>query len=166
MSMFSELLTIKRLRENEAELAFMRQRQRRTEAQERVDKARSRLQTFRNHARSQEQSMYEGLCERVVRVRDIETVLQEVAQLRKDEGFYESALQKADETLDQEIDALSECRRTHTHTVRQSNKFLELVKVYQNEETQLQNSQEDQELEEVAALTHDRFRWHDDEDAV
>lgn len=164
MSMFSELLRIKRFREQQAELAFMRQRQRRAEAQERANKARDSLQTFRDYARAQEQSMYAGLCERVVRVRDIDTVLQEVAQMRKDEGYYESALQQADDALTQEIDALSDCRRTHTHTVRLSNKFLELVQAHQDEESQLQNNQEEQELEEVAALAHDRFRWHDNED--
>jgi len=165
MTMFNELLAIKQFREQQAELAFMRQRRRRVAAEQETEKARNRLDRFREWAQSRERSMYAGLCERVVRVREIETVLQEVAQLRQDEISYESILQKADEALDQEIKVLGERRQAHMQAMRMRTKFVELATAYEDDQLQLQNNQEDQELEEVASRLHDRLEWLDDERA-
>lgn len=165
MTMFNELLAIKQFREQQAELAFMRQRRRRVAAEQETEKARNRLDRFREWAQAREQSMYAGLCERVVRVREIETVLQEVAQLRQDEISYESILQKADEALDQEIKVLGECRQTHMQAMRMRTKFVELATAYEDDLVQLQNNQEDQELEEVASRLDDRLVWLDGERA-
>lgn len=166
MSIFNEMLAIKRFREQQAELAFIRQRHRRAEAERESEQAEDRLDKFRKWARAREQSMYTELCDRVVRVREIENVLQEVADLRKNESDYESALQQADETLDQETEALSESRQTHMQTVRMSNKFVELANVHQDGVILMQNSKEDQELEEVASLVRERSDWDDNEDTA
>lgn len=166
MNIFNEMLAIKRFREQQAELAFMQQRQRRAEAEQASESAEDRLETFRKWARDREQSMYTGLCERVVRVREIENVLQEVASLRQDESHYESALQQAEETLEQETQVLSECRQAHMQTVRMSSKFVDLANAYEDGVTQMRTSKEDEELEETASVARDRSDWDENGDAV
>lgn len=163
MSMFDQMLAIKRFREQQAELEFMRQRLRRTEAEQETEKAQDRLEKFRDWAREREASMYDDLCERMVRIREIEGVLYEVSQLRKDEDYYESVLQKANDTLERETHVLSERRQAHMQTVRMSNKFVELANDYHEGETQMRNSKEDLELEEVASLVRDRVDWNDND---
>jgi len=162
MNMFDQMLAIKRFREQQAELEFIRQRLRRTEAEQETEKAQDRLNEFRDWAREREAAMYDDLCERVVRVREIEGVLYEVSQLRKDEGYYESVLHKANDTLEEETHVLSERRQAHMQTVRMSNKFVELANVYHEGETQIRNNKEDLELEEVASLVRDRVDWNDE----
>ena len=162
--MFDQMLAIKRFREQQAELAFTRQRLRRAEAEKATEMAHDRLEEFRDWARARERSMYDDLCVRVVRVREIEHVLHEVSSLRRDEGHYETALRDAGEILDKETQVLGACRQAHMQTVRMSNKFVELANVYEEGMLQMQNSKEDQELEEVASLVRDRYDWDDNEE--
>lgn len=157
--MFVEMLAIKHFREQQAELTLSRQRQRRVEAVQEADQARRLLETYRDWAQEQERSMYRDLCERVVRPRDIEDVLSQVANLRKNEVYYASESKSADEKLGHETQVLAECQGAHAQTVRMTKKFTELAEAYWDDVAQIQNKKEDNELEEVASLSGDRSDW-------
>lgn len=157
--MFDQMLGIKRFREQQAELALMRQRQRRANAVREADEAQNRLATYRDWAKEQEQSMYRDLCNRIVRPRDIENVLSEVAGLRRDESDYASVWRSASETVDLETQVLGECRNAHELTVKSTKKFTEVAEVYWDDLAQMQNKKEDNELEEIASLSRGGADW-------
>lgn len=106
MSMFTQLLTIKRFREDKAELAMVRQRVRHAKADADRTEAERRLQEFREEAERKEQALYGDLLSRVVRVRDIENVLQNVAGLRDGERQHENFLDDAKKNAEVEAQAL------------------------------------------------------------
>ena len=85
MSMFKELLAIKRFREGQAELRVARERTSHQQAELARVAAQETLERFRVEAVERERGMYDDLCSRVVKLRDIEDVMQGVATLRATE---------------------------------------------------------------------------------
>lgn len=154
--MFDEMLAIKRFREQQAELALLRQRQRRAQAEDQADAARVTLEKYQDWAQEHERTLFRELCERIVRPRDIHEVLGKVAEMKLSENQYVHALETARETLEEEIVVLGERRSEHAQTVRMTGKFLELAQSYWDEVAQQQNRTEDGELEEVASLLWER----------
>lgn len=151
--MFDEMLAIKRFREQQAELALLRQRQRRIEAIKKAEKARERLKSYQDWAEKKEQLMYRDLCSKIVLPREIGNVLTEVADMKMNEGLYVSAVDSADNDVTQEEHTLAECRELHEKTVRMTGKFTEIASVYWDKFEQEKLKFEDNELEEAAAVS-------------
>lgn len=168
MNMYDEMLSIKRFREQQAEIAVARERQRFVEAQRESEQAQTRLADFRLWAESREQGLYTDLYHRVVQIREIERVLQEVASLRTDEEHHEAAVTRAEENREQAAQALGACRDAHQQTVRMSGKFLELADAHMDSVIRAQNYNEDLEFEEIASLARERFEWdrHEELDLI
>lgn len=154
--MFDEMLAIKRFREQQAELALLRQQQRRAQAEDKVDAARVTLEKYKDWAQEHERTLFRELCERIVRPREIQEVLGKVAELKHNENGYACALEEARETLQEENIVLGERRNEHAHTVRMTGKFFELAQTYWDEVAQQRDRTEDSELEEVASLLWER----------
>lgn len=157
MSMFDEMLSIKRFREQQAEIAVMCERQRFVDADRESEQAQNRLADFRLWATAREQELYTGLYHRVVQVREIEHVLQEIALLRTDEERHEAEVTRAKEKREQATQALEACRDTHLQMVRMSGKFLELADAHMDFVFRTQNYNEDLEFEEIASVAWERF---------
>ena len=151
--MFDEMLAIKRFREQQAELALLRQRQRRLEALEQVNIARESLKKYQVFAEEKERGLYRDLCEKLVQPREIENVLIEVAEMKVNEHSYATAVETAVDVVDQENETLTECRLLHEQTVRMTGKFTEIASVYWDQFAQEKLKLEDNELEEVAAIS-------------
>lgn len=164
MSVFDELLAIKRFRENQAELAVARQRRRMVEADEAREQARIALETYQRQAQEHEQAMYSDLCQRLVRVREIEQVLESVALLRAGERDHEKTLQQAVEKLEQEVRELTSRRDQHQQAVRMTGKFVELARVYLDAFLKALEQKEDLEMEEAASVARDREDWEQHEE--
>lgn len=164
MNVFGELLAIKRFREDQAELAVTRQRQACAQAEELRDQAVAQLAQFQQWALDHEQSMYQDLCSRLVRVVEIEGVMQEVADLRQGEHDREDQVIQAAKQLDLEADALVQRRETHREASRMVEKFIELARLHADEQMRELERKEDQEMEEAASVTRDHDDWqqHDD----
>ena len=158
MSVFDDLLSIKRFREHQAEVALAGQRQRYLLAQQNETAARERLQQFKEWAQQQECRLYRELCSRVVQVRDIENVLQEVAGLRAGEQDHEEALTQARQQVETESQSLTR-HREHQQASRSTEKFVELAARHLDEHLQILEQKEDLELEEAALQMRDREEW-------
>ncbi|WP_323018744.1 type III secretion protein [Castellaniella sp.] len=164
MNVFSELLAIKRFREEQAELAVARQRQAYAQAEELRDDAVTQLVQFQQWAQDQEQAMYQDLCSRLVRVGEIEDVMQGVADLRQGEQDREGRVTEAAEQVSHEADILTQRRETHREASRMVEKFIELARIHAAEQMHELERKEDQEMEEAASVTrdHDDWRHHDE----
>lgn len=164
MSVFDELLAIKRFREGQAEIAVSRQRLRHAEADAARLASEQALADFRDESERRERAMYRDLCTRVVRVREIEDVLQGVAGLREGERQREQALEQAAQRLGDEARALAERRDQHQHAVRLTGKFVELASLHLAEHLKALEHKEDMEMEEAASLSRDREDWEQHEE--
>ncbi|KRC70296.1 Type III secretion protein YscO [compost metagenome] len=164
MSVFDELLAIKRFREGQAEIAVSRQRLRHAEADAAKRDTDAALVAYRDEAERREQAMYSDLCSRVVRVREIENVLQGVAGLREGERQREQAVEAAAQQLDQENKALAASRQQHQHAVRLTGKFVELARIHLDEHLKALEQKEDLEMEEAASVSRDREDWEQHEE--
>ncbi|SEJ50821.1 YscO family type III secretion system apparatus protein [Achromobacter sp. NFACC18-2] len=164
MSVFDELLAIKRFREGQAEIAVSRQRLRHAEADAARRGSQAALATFRVEAERRERALYGDLCSRVVRVRDIESVLQDVAALREEERQRQQALEAAERLLEQESEALAASRQQHQQAVRLTGKFVELARIHLDEHLKALEQKEDLEMEEAASVSRDREDWEQHEE--
>ncbi|MBB1625138.1 YscO family type III secretion system apparatus protein [Achromobacter sp. UMC71] len=164
MNVFDELLAIKRFREGQAEIAVSRQRLRQAEADAARQASEQALADFRDAAERRERDMYRDLCSRVVRVREIENVLQGVAGLREGERQCEAAVERAAQRLQEESQALADSRARHQQAVRLTGKFVELASIHLAEHLKAAEHKEDMEMEEAATLSRDREDWEQHEE--
>jgi type III secretion protein O len=159
--MFKELLSIKRFREGQAELRVARERTTHQQAELARVAAQETLERYRIEARERELGMYADLCRRVVKLRDIEDVMQGVATLRATEHEREQDVVRADEHVQATLKALANARESHRLATRMTEKFVELAQVHLDQHLREQEYKEDQEMEEAASVRRDREDWEE-----
>jgi len=159
MSIFQEMLTIKRFRESQAELAVARERLQHAQAQREREEAEHRLDECRSHAEHTEKALYGELCSRVVRVRDIENVLQDVAAMRQAVQQHEELVGQAQAQVQRAAQMLAESREHHRAASRMTEKFVELARNHLAEQMKALEYKEDMEMEEAASVARDRDDW-------
>jgi len=161
MAVFDELLSIKRFRESQAELAVARERRHFHEAEMAYGAQRRSLEDFRAWAERREHDLYDDLCSRQVRVREIENVLQDVAGLRDGERQREQRVLEAGELLNQARKNLDGERVRHREATRHTEKFVELAQIHLAAHIKVIQDKEELELEEVATQARDRDEWQE-----
>ncbi|WP_144630588.1 type III secretion system stalk subunit SctO [Bordetella genomosp. 13] len=164
MSVFDELLAIKRFREGQAELAVARQRQLHAQAETAQEKAEDDLRQYLGWARQRERDMYQDLCSRTVRVREIEDVLAGVADLRQGEQRQHEHVAEARKHVAREAEALAARRVDHRDASRMTEKFVELAQMHLDAHLKELERKEDLEMEEAASVARDREDWESHEE--
>ena len=159
MTIFKELLAIKRFREEKAELAMRKQRMELQAATRARDGARQRLDDYREYARREEQEMYADLCRRLVNLRDIEHVQGCVVMLRGQEREHEGGLDKAESIRESQEHLLEERKADHQAASRMKEKFVQLAQVHAEQQLRELERKEDLDLEEAAETRRDREDW-------
>lgn len=163
MTVFKELLSIKVFRENKAELAVRRQRHLLAQAQRERDEAQQALERFMAYAVGHERALYADLCSRIVKLRDIEGVQQQVVDLRGREREHEAQLAAAQQQRDAQATKLEQDKAAHAEATRMKEKFVELASNYAQERLRELERKEDAELEEAAETRRDRADWDERE---
>lgn len=164
MSIFRDLLTIKSLRESKAERMVRLQREVLAEATDMRERAHQRLDDFVVFARHEEDTLYQDLCSRLVRLRDIENVQSSVAHLRQQEQQHEDALHKAEVQRVKESEKMTVDKSVHKEAARVKEKFVEWAQIHTNELQREFERKEDAEMEEVAETRRDRDDWGESAD--
>lgn len=122
-----QMLRIKRLREDKAERMVHAQQRAVQQAEARRDDAEHCLQAHREHAGHEERRLYRSLCERVVRVRELDHVRDQVMCLRAQELQHADALTAAEDQVLEEQAQLAADREAHRQALRLRDKFIELA---------------------------------------
>lgn len=161
MSIFRDLLSIKSFRENKAEMAVRKQRTVLAEATERQERALRELDDYRDWATQRERELYEDLCRKTVRLREIEDVQLSVGEMRGQEREYVQVQERAAQEQQEQEEELETCKTAHAQASRMKEKFVELARNYAEEEVRALERKEDAEMEEVAELRRDRADWLD-----
>jgi len=156
MSMIDQLLYIKEFREQQAETALQKSRLILADAHQQENLARETLEVFVAQAREDELLWYRELCERVVKLRDIEEVQLDVAILRAEEAARQQDLDRAQNEREQAQVAFNSA----THVMREAstarNKFEELALSHHAALSKEAERKEDLELEELAGIVRER----------
>ncbi len=160
MSLFQELLTIKRFREDQAVLALEQQRRVLAQKHEHSVQAYEQLTQFREQSRQWEQDRYRDLCTRSARVNEILDTLNHVAHLRQGEQDRVSHLEQAQDQERQEALVLDQRREVHHHCARAVQKFVELIDLDAVGLLREQERLEDLDMDEVTQMARDRKEWH------
>ncbi|MFC4160046.1 type III secretion system stalk subunit SctO [Chitinimonas lacunae] len=155
MSMFGEMLRIKRHRESRAEQEVLRAGGELASAVAAREQAETTLRDYRDWALRRERELYQALCEKPVRLRDIEDVQFSVVELRGGERSRQEALDHAEKARVNAAEQLDRARNGHRDAVRMKEKFVELVQNFDQERLAELQRLEDLEMEEVRAVRND-----------
>ena len=159
MAMVDELLYIKTFREQQAETALQRSRTELRLAHQAEDVARDERDEFARQAVEDELRWYRELCERLVKVRDIEDVQLAVSMLRMREIEFEKAL----EAKQREREQAQQVFHTASDHLKQAstarNKFEELARQHHVAVARESERKEEMELEELAGIVREREEW-------
>ncbi len=150
MKEFKQLVTVKKMREEKAERTVHAQRRVLQQAVVAREDAQQRLDDYRDFAQAQERRIYDELCTRVVKLRDIEDVHGQVQVLRFREADYRDELDTAETRREQEAQKLEDDKATHKVAVRTRDKFVELDNVFTRERHEQAERTEEAEIEETA----------------
>lgn len=161
MNVFRDLLRIKDFRENQAEVRVHRQYDLTRKAHEKHETEQTRLTQMLREGKEIEFRLYGELCERLVRLHEIEDVQNTVASLRQRETAQQDAVDAALK-LEQEADqALRDARALHQEAHRQKTKFVDLTEQFDNASMRESERREDLEMEEAASVKRDREDWEE-----
>jgi len=157
--MVDELLFIKRFRETKAETELKKSRGELVLAQQAEREAEQALDRYVAWAVAQEQSWYADLCSRLVKLREITAVQEDVVGLKAAERDHRATLdqrQKAHEAAREQME-LSMRRMREASTARE--KFVELARNFHSMAAREQERKEELELEELASVRREREDW-------
>jgi len=159
MPMVDDLLFIKRFRESKAETELQKSRAALVLAQKAEREAEQALEAYIAHAIAQEKAWYDDLCSRLVKLREIATVQEDVAALKVTERAHRDQVEdrrKAHVEAGQQMD-LAVQRMRDASTARQ--KFVELARNFHWLAAREQERKEELELEELASIRREREDW-------
>jgi len=159
VNVFDELLRIKNFRENKAEIAVMHERTALREAERARQAAQDFLRRLMDEDVSIELRLYRELCERLVRLREIEDVRETVATMRQREAAQEDVVTEAQKTEAGAARKLESARIVHKEASRQKSKFVDLASSYAQIMLREAERKEDLEMEEAASVRRDREDW-------
>lgn len=162
MNPYAGLLTIKQLRESEAEVRVARERAAVQAARTAHEQAQTLLTQLRSAERDTGQRLYGDLCDRVVHVRDIDEVKLAVIALRERVAHQHEIVLSAQGAEREAESALEVARNAHRHAQRQTSKFVELTREIDLEMKREAEQREESEMEESALA----LRQGHDEDIV
>lgn len=151
MKEFKQLVTVKMMREEKAERTVHTQRRVLVQAERERDDAQQRLDDYQVYAVEQERRIYQELCTRVVKLRDIEDVHGQVQALRFREADYREELQAAQTRREREEHQLETDKTSHKTALRTRDKFVEMDGIFTRERVEQAEHAEEAEIEETAS---------------
>lgn len=159
MSLFGELIRIKRLREDKAERQIYVSRQAALRTRDGHMMAKTKLQQMLEHDQLVEKQLYAELFSRQVRVRDIHTVHHKLAYMRQCEMQQEQVVEAAAKEDAAAQVALTQAREGHHVARQQTSKFIDLAASFDAARQRESDRLEDLEMEEVVSARREREDW-------
>ena len=159
MAMVDDLLFIKRFRETKAETELQKSRAAVVIAQQAERDAEQQLTDYIEFAIAQEKSWYDDLCSRLVKMREISQVQQDVVGLKITERQHEETLETRKTEHVSAVEQMEVCieRMRDASVARQ--KFVELARNFHMLAAREAERKEELELEELASVRRDREDW-------
>jgi type III secretion protein O len=159
--MINQLLRIKTFREKKAETEMLKSKVALAKAQSDEAQAQRVLQEYKEQATREEHRLYTELCSRVVRLREITRVQEEVVCLKLGEMARQDALASAQKVHLNALDVFQSSSDIYRTACAARQKFDELLRVETARVDKEFEQKEESELEELAGQLRDRLE-HDE----
>ena len=154
--MINQLLRIKTFRERKAETEMLKSKVLLAKAQADETEAERELNDYIIQADQEERRLYQGLCSRVVRLREITQVQEEVICLKLGEQVRQESLVLAQKTHQQALQVFDTAWDGYRKASSARQKFDELLRIETLREGIEFERKEESELEELAGQIRDR----------
>lgn len=145
---FERLLGLKESREQRAQSEARAHRLALEQAARHVEDCRETAESYSKHILEHQNARYDALQGRVVGLGDVDEVREDIAAMRRKESTLYLKIEEAEELRRVAFAALEEAKKALAETVRNAEKFRELVQVEQSEAAVQRQVAEDKELEE------------------
>ena len=159
MAMIDELLFIKEFRERKAETELQKSRAQLGSAVQAERQAQDELEQFVAHATAEELRMFNDLCSRIVKLRDINDVHTEIAALKQQEMSHEDELKVRQQQHVQAREHFDTSTRKMREASTAREKFVELARNFHVLAAREAERKEELELEELASVVREREEW-------
>lgn len=156
MSVLQQLHYIKGFREKKAETDMVKNKWVLAQAKAREESSRHDLQTHKAFALQEELRMYRQLCERVVRLRDITRVQEEVLVMQARTREHLAQVAAAEQAHAQARDVFDASWAHYRAATNAREKFEELLRQQAMQLLKETERREESEMEELAGNLHDR----------
>lgn len=156
MNVLSDLLRIKKFREDKAEMALSTARAHLRAVEAALDGARNVLREHVLACKRKEREMYADLCTRLVLLKDLNNVALDIQLMKEETVKYEEAVTTAEEQRSGAAELVEQAKTEHREAVRMREKFTELVNIVNDERLIEFQRVEDLELEEASSSRHSR----------
>jgi colicin import membrane protein len=149
---FEQILEIKQRKEEQAQTEARVARLAAEQAARAVEERRSEAEAFSRELLARQASLYDGLESRVCERSEVEDVREEIARLRGHESALYEKIKEAEAARVKAAEALEAARAAHLQTIKNVEKFVQLVSVEQTEIAAEEQASEDKEMEEFIRL--------------
>lgn len=164
MTIFHELLAIKRYREQRAAQQLQQYAYQLEQAKMHTQECTQAVLDFTAFAQEKEGQLYAQLYQNVVKAPDLDYTLACVAHLRTQQDELRQQQEQAEQAQQQAQESYNRQRALHQESQRHCEKFVELAQARFNAALHESDRQEELELEEVATLRRDSDEWSNHEE--
>jgi flagellar biosynthesis chaperone FliJ len=149
---FEQIMEIKQRKEDQALTDLRTARLVVEQAARAVEQAKEEAEAFSRYLLVEQARLYDELQGKVCEMSDIEDVRQEIARLRGHEAALYQKITEAEAARVKAVAALEAARVAHLQSVKNVEKFRQLVSLEQTEAAAAEQAGEDKEMEEFIRL--------------
>jgi len=149
---FEQILEIKQRKEEQAQTEARAARLAAEQAARAVEERRREAEAFSKELLVRQARLYDGLEGKVCERREVDDVREEIGQLRGHEASLYEKIKEAEVARAKAAEALDAARAAHLQTVKNVEKFVQLVTIEQAETAAEEQAGEDKEMEEFIRL--------------
>ena len=149
---FEQILEIKQRKEEQAQTEARAARLAAEQAARAVEERRREAEAFSRELLVRQSRLYDGLEGKVCERREVDDVRERIALMRAHESSLYDKIKEAEAARVKAAEALEAARQAHLQTVKNVEKFVQLVTIEQAETAAEEQAGEDKEMEEFIRL--------------
>lgn len=152
MTAFEQILEIKQRKEDQAQTEMRGARLAAEQAARAVEQRRREAEAFSRELLARQAALYDGLLGKICARGEVDHVRDEIAHMRAYEASLYQKIEEAEAERVKAAEALEKARQAHLQSLRNVEKFRQLVTIEQVEIAALEQAGEDKEMEEFIRL--------------
>lgn len=149
---FEQILEIKQRKEEQAQTEARAARLAAEQAARAVEERRREAEAFSHELLARQSRLYDGLEGKVCERREVDDVRERIALMRAHKSSLYDKVKEAEAARVKAAEALEAARQAHLQTVKNVEKFVQLVTIEQAETAAEEQAGEDKEMEEFIRL--------------
>jgi hypothetical protein len=151
-SAFEQILDLKKRKEEQAQTEVRRARLALEQAARAVEQRREEAEAFSRHLSEHQTKLYDTLETKVRALREVHHVREEIAYMRERQAGLYKKVDEAEADRTSAAQALQGAQQAHLQTVKNVEKFKEIVTIEHRDAVAAEQAGEDREMEEFVRL--------------